>query len=90
MKHSCDNCRFYNLNKKVPDERGKHECYGYSLLSCPIVLGYEIDKENNCEKFKEKDGTSIRKIKKEWYSRPFIDDKSMDILTQNLIRYRKG
>lgn len=76
----CQNCKYYNLREEIQDDRRKHECYGYSLICSPICLGYEIDKENNCDKFKEKDGTSAEEIEKEWRRKPFAENKSTDLL----------
>lgn len=82
----CQNCKYYNLREEIKDERGKHECYGYSMICSPICLGYEIEKENNCQKFKEKDGTSAEEIEKEWWSKPFMEDKSTDLLVSAMLK----
>lgn len=93
MKHNCQNCKWYNLREEIPDERGKHECYGYNLICSPLCIGYEIDKENNCENFEIKRNETVEEIERQWRMRsfPFEKDKSTELLVNAMLkRYRKN
>lgn len=82
MKHSCQNCKYHNIRERIKNEYGKHECWGHSLICAPIIFGYEVDKENDCGKFKEKNGTKLEDIEKEWHENPFMPDKSTALLAE--------
>lgn len=86
MKHSCQNCKYHNIREYIKNEYGKHECWGRSLICAPIVFGYEADEENDCEKFKEKDGTKLEDIEKEWHENPFMPDKSTVLFTDLMLK----
>lgn len=84
MNHSCQNCRWYRLNKNIEDERGKHECYAYSLICSPICLGYAL--ESGCEKFEQKGNEADSEIKKEWQKRMFQTDESVKLLVGAMMK----
>lgn len=75
MNHSCQNCKWYRLNEDIEDERGKHECYAYSLICSPICLGYEL--ESGCDKFEQKGDETDSEIMKQWQRRIFQADESV-------------
>ena len=82
----CKNCKWYNLRKEIQDERGKHECYGHSLICSPVCLGYEIDKENICDKFEYKGDETAEEIEKQWSRKFFGSDKSTDLLENAIMK----
>lgn len=90
MKHSCQNCKYHNINEKIKDERGKHECYGHSLICTPFRIGYDIDKENDCKKFEISGNETLEEIKKQWWMRGsfFERDESVELLV-NLMTQRE-
>lgn len=82
----CKNCKWYNLREEIQDERGKHECYGHSLICSPVCLGYEIDKENICDKFEYKGDETAEEIEKQWSRKFFGSDKSTDLLENAIMK----
>lgn len=90
MKHSCKNCKWHNVREEIKNEIGKNECRGYALICSPVVLGYEIDGENDCEKFEIRGNETLEEIEKQWHIRSsiFERDKSVDLLV-NLMAKRE-
>lgn len=92
MKHKCQNCKWYNLREEIQDERGKHECYGHSLICTPFCIGYEIDKENDCEKFEIRGNETLEEIITQWRMRgfPFRRDKTTELLVNGMLKRENG
>jgi len=85
LDNSCSKCKWYRFNENVLDESGKHECYGHSLICSPVCLGYEIEKDNSCDRFEFKRNETEEEIRKEFFVRPFFPDKSTELLKNNNI-----
>lgn len=77
MRKRCKNCKWHIERVEIEDEAGKHECYAHSLICSPISLGYEIEKENDCDKFQEKGAETEEEIRKEFFRRPLVADKTL-------------
>lgn len=88
MKHSCQNCRWYNLREEIQDEIGKHECYAYSLICSPTCLGYEL--ESGCDKFEPKGNETAEEIEREWRRKAFHRDESVELLVREMMKRESG
>ena len=87
MGKMCKDCKWHIERVEIEDEAGKHECYAHSLICSPISLGYEIEKENDCDKFQEKGTETEEEIQKEFFRRPLTVDKTMKLLSDNSLKF---
>lgn len=88
-ERNCINCRWHRLNEDIEDERGKHECYAYSLICFPLCLGYGL--ESGCDKFEQKKNETDSEIMAQWQRRIFQTDESVKLLVSAMMeRERDG
>lgn len=87
MEKCCKNCKWYIERTEIKDETGKHECYAHSLICSPICLGFEIEKESDCDKFEEKGKETEEEINREFFTRPFSVDKTVKLLSDDSLKF---
>lgn len=76
----CKNCKWYVLDERIKDEKGKHVCYGHYLISTPFLYVGSLGEKNRCKFFEKKEqNLSHEEIRNEWLSKGIIFRKSMDI-----------
>ena len=83
-ERNCINCRWYRPDEDIEDEKGKHECYAYSLICSPLCLGYAL--ESGCDKFEQKGNETEEEIRREWRKRMFRTDESTELLAKALMK----
>lgn len=76
------------MREEIPDERGKHECYGHTFICSPLCIGYEIEKENDCENFEIKGNETVEEIESQWRDKAFYikPDKSTKLFLNELAK----
>lgn len=76
----CKNCKWYVLDERINDEKGKHVCYGHYLINTPFLYVGSLSEKNRCKFFKKKEqNLSHEEIRNEWLNKGIIFRKSTDI-----------
>ena len=66
MTRSCLNCKYYDYNRTVLDEKGKHECYARWLIHTPYNLVDSVEGKNECKLYEPSDGEDKERLRRNW------------------------
>lgn len=65
----CENCKWYILDERINDEKGKHVCYGHFFISTPFLYVDSVGEKNQCNLFEEKQkNMSKDELEYEWWN----------------------
>lgn len=76
----CQTCKWYFLDKRIKDEKGKHVCFGHYLIITPFLCVDSLNEENQCDFFEKKQkDMSYKELRDEWINRGCELRKFVDI-----------